>query len=264
MTLLAALLAALAAALFVPGSGRAALQRLRPVPARRSRRRIPVAAAAVVPLLAGAWLVDRGRGVAVALVVAEVGVLTWWLVRRRRAARASLAHRVEVARAASLMAAQLAQGRVPAEALRSASDDTALLQPVVAALELGDDVPSALRRQSASPGCGGLGEVAAAWQVSARTGAPLARILEAVSDSLHDDRSIAQMTRTELAAPRATSRMLAFMPLVGLAMGFAFGGDPVRFLIGSAPGQVCLALGATLACAGVVWSDLLAEHAGRL
>jgi tight adherence protein B len=62
-----------------------------------------------------------------------------------------------------------------------------------------------------------------------------------------------------LSAPRATSRLLAVLPLAGLALGYGFGGDPVGFLAGSAPGQLSLVVGVALGCAGVLWTERIAD-----
>jgi len=48
------------------------------------------------------------------------------------------------------------------------------------------------------------------------------------------------------------------LPLVGLGLGYGFGGDPLEFLTASVPGQLCLALGALLGCVGVFWTERIA------
>ena len=60
------------------------------------------------------------------------------------------------------------------------------------------------------------------------------------------------------------TRLLGGLPLVGLGLGYAVGGDPIGYLTGSAAGLVCLTIGGGLAAVGLVWSDTLADRAGRL
>ena len=62
--------------------------------------------------------------------------------------------------------------------------------------------------------------------------------------------------------PSATGRLLAVLPLAGLGLGFAFGGDPLAFLLGTAVGRLALCAGVGLACAGIAWSERIARAAG--
>ena len=54
-------------------------------------------------------------------------------------------------------------------------------------------------------------------------------------------------------------RLLAALPLAGVALGYGFGGDPLAFLAGSLPGQLSLIGGVSLGCAGVVWTEHIAD-----
>ena len=44
----------------------------------------------------------------------------------------------------------------------------------------------------------------------------------------------------QLAGPRATARMLALLPLVGIGFGMMLGSDPLSWLLGTTPGRLCL------------------------
>jgi tight adherence protein B len=69
--------------------------------------------------------------------------------------------------------------------------------------------------------------------------------------------------QARLAGPRATAAVLAGLPLLGLALGQAVGGAPVRVLGQTGVGQLLLVLGSCLACAGVLWSARLVAGAVR-
>lgn len=56
----------------------------------------------------------------------------------------------------------------------------------------------------------------------------------------------------QLAGPRATVRVLALLPLIGLGMGLLMGADPVGFLLGTPWGWACLVLAALLEAAGTL------------
>jgi tight adherence protein B len=177
--------------------------------------------------------------------------------RTRKASRA----RVEVAHACSTLASQIRVGRVPAEALDGAAADCPVLGDASRAQALGGDVTTVWRSSSTAPGHGGLLDLARAWQVSKETGAPLAQSLEQVSDALNADQSLRTVVAGELAAPRATGKIMAALPLVGMGMGYLLGGNPIHFLLSSPYGWGCLVLGVALAAAGVLWIDRLARQA---
>jgi len=216
--------------------------------------------------LSGLVTVHQLAGGAVAAVTAALLVAFATCARlgvhhvgSRRASRA----RVEVAHACSVLASQIRVGRVPAEALRSAADDCPVLAEAGRTQELGGDVTAVWRAQARQPGHAGLGDLARAWQVSARTGAPLAESLEQVSVALAADVALRSVVAGELSAPRATGKIMAVLPFCGLGMGYLLGGDPVHFLLASGYGWTCLVLGVSLAAAGVLWIDRLSRVAAE-
>lgn len=214
------------------------------------------------------WMV--GLGLVVGLVAPRL--LVWlvpglvavacavWLITQARDERERHARADEVVQACQALAAQLRAGDIPARALSRVALDSPLLAPVAATQAIGGDVPAALHAVSERPGCGGLAALGRAWQLCQQTGAPVARAAKQVAESLHADASAERLVAGELAAPRASGRMLAALPLMGIGMGFVGGGDPIRFLTTTLPGQICLAAAVCLVCAGLVWTTLL----GRL
>jgi tight adherence protein B len=107
-----------------------------------------------------------------------------------------------------------------------------------------------------------LAQIAAGWRVATRTGASMASTMDAVAERLRTDQQVSGVVRAELSAPRATGRLLAALPLAGLLLGYLMGGDPLGFLTGTPIGEGCLVLGVALMCAGLVWTDHLADRAG--
>lgn len=264
MAWLAALLAACAAWWCVP-SGRAGLRRLPPTPAGsgRARRRGTLAAAApfaggllALALLAG----PRGvaLGVAASLLLGTVAHLALARARRRRAS----GRRVEVVHAGELMAGLLRVGRVPAVALVEASQDAPVLRLAAAEHTAGGEAAAALRRGAADPGCAGLADLADAWEIATRTGASLVDAVDAAARRLAEEGEVARVVDAELAAARLAGRTMCLLPLAGLLLAFALGGNPVAFLTGSPIGWLCLDVGVGLACAGVLWIDAVAVAAG--
>ena len=205
---------------------------------------------AVVGLLVPGLLVWVVPGV---VVSATAG----WLLRRGRAERARRAAADEVVHACQGLASQLKVGDIPARALAAIAADAPLLAPVAAAQAIGGDVPAALRAVARRPGCGGRAGLARSWQLCETTGAPVAQAAERVAEGLRMDAAAERLVAGELAAPRATGKLLAGLPLLGIAMGYLTGGDPVDFLINQPLGRIALAAAICLVCAGLVWTTLL-------
>lgn len=204
-------------------------------------------------------LVGGGAGAAVG-ASAALPVLTALLVWRQHRARAGAeAAAKEVFGACQLLAGLLRVGHVPAAALRIAVRDAPVLAEAAAVQAVGGPVGPALRRGGAEPGRGGLAELGIAWKVAERTGASLTATLDALAQRLAARQAVGNVVAAELSAPRATGRLLAALPVVGVLLGYSFGGDPVGFLTGSLPGQLSLTTGVALGCAGVLWTERIAD-----
>jgi hypothetical protein len=74
-------------------------------------------------------------------------------------------------------------------------------------------------------------------------------------------RAVRRVVNSELAAARATSKVMAALPPCGIAIGYLLGGDPARWLLARPAGWTCLLTGIFLACAGVLWIEVLAQRA---
>ncbi|NKX53408.1 type II secretion system F family protein [Arthrobacter mobilis] len=134
------------------------------------------------------------------------------------------------------------------------------------AAELGLSVVDALRHDSGGAPAGPRfqrvwTELAACWEISELTGAPLAVLLENFADHLQHELDTAAARRTALAGPRATSVLLTWLPLLGLGLGMLMGVDPLGMLLGTPAGWMVLAAGAGLLAAGRMWSRRLVAHA---
>jgi tight adherence protein B len=230
----------------------------RPVAGRRTPVVVVGSAAAIVGLTLGA-----PRPTVLLLIGLGVAVAIRRLWRDGRRARGAAATRDRVLECCDLLAAELASGRPPGAALAQASEVWPTLAPVASSQSLGGDVASALHRLSKEPGSEGLRLVAAAWQVSHRTGRGLADALARVADGLRATRATDRVVQGELASARATARLVAALPLLTLAMATGTGADPVTFLIDSPLGLGCLAGGLGLGFAGLAWIDRLARDVHR-
>ena len=199
----------------------------------------------------GAWAT-----VAVLLGGTAARQLSLWLERRRVAAA-----RQRVSVAAQVVAAQLSSGATPRAALQVAAMECPTLELAVATASIGGDVSAALVRAGETIGQEGLASLGRAWRLGERLGAPMKGLADQVSQQVRSEQATRELVGAELAGPRASAKLMALLPLIGVGMGKVSGGDPVGFLLGSPPGQLCLVAGVALTCAGVVWSDRLGAGA---
>lgn len=261
-------LAAVTAALGVPRSPAARSRaRLRAVPSAEVGRGgrswsgplLVLATATMVVALGTLFGGIRGGvlGVAVAIAGGTVARIVVLHARDRRAQRVQ----TEVARACGVLASYVRVGQVPADALVLVAADCTVLAEAAAVQQIGGNVPDALRSRAVQPGHGGLLDLARAWQVSSSTGAPMAPALEEVASGLASDESLRAVVSAELAAPRSTGKVMAVLPLVGVALGYLLGGRPLQWLIAGPLGWACLLLGLLLAAGGVLWIERLARSA---
>jgi tight adherence protein B len=153
--------------------------------------------------------------------------------------------------------AELRSGQPTLRALERVAEEWSDLSSVASAARMGADVPHAFRTLALLPGAAALTELAAAWQVSVRSGAGLAGVLERMSETMRDQDDIAREVAAAVAPARATAQLLGVLPVVGLGLGTALGGDPLQILLGTPVGTVLLVLGASLSLVGLLWVEHL-------
>ena len=152
-------------------------------------------------------------------------------------------------------AAQLRAGASPPDAWRRVFGPT---------LELVDDVPSVrclVGRPGPDTNGRALAVVVAAGSARA-LGAPLADVLERVALSVAADEEAVGELRAATAGPRATARVLAWLPVLGLLVASALGADPVGVLLGGGVGSFAALVGLGLLLVGRLWTRALLARAG--
>ncbi len=235
-------------------------RRVRPVDVLRSLARLPaVLVVAVVTVgVVGGLAVAGWAGGLRALLVSEAVVVTVRSVDARTRRRAAKRRDEQWQEACEILATELRAGRSAEQAVTTAAVACDDLARAVRALHLGGDVVASLRQIQDAPAAAGL---ASAWATAHASGAGLAGVVERVTDELTAQLELRREIESQLAAPRATARLLALLPLGGMALGVFLGVDPLRMLLGTTVGLCCLLVGSVLALAGVVWVDRLARSA---
>ncbi|MBD8044542.1 hypothetical protein H9638_12060 [Arthrobacter sp. Sa2BUA2] len=104
-------------------------------------------------------------------------------------------------------------------------------------------------------------DLAACVHSSERSGAPLAGILERYAHGLEAVLDARAARATALSGPKATVRVLTWLPVAGLGMGYALGADPLAVLTQTPLGWSAAAAGTGLALAAGFWTRLLVRRA---
>ncbi len=217
----------------------------------------PVAVAAPIPAALGAGVVvtlafGPVLGVAAAGVAATAVHLVRGSLRRRVAARTAR----RLLAAVRVVVAELEAGAALGTALRAGAE----LCPehaasLIAAAEDGADPAVVLSADDA------LRPLGHACRLALSAGAPPASVLDRVADDLASAIDQGRAVSGALAGPRSSTAVLAGLPVVGVLLGASLDADPMRFLLGSAAGQlVCLA-GIVLDVVGIVWTQRLTVRA---
>lgn len=104
-------------------------------------------------------------------------------------------------------------------------------------------------------------QLAACFDVAEASGCPLADVLTRFAAQLEAEDDAEAARQTALAGPRATVRLLTWLPFLGLGLGVLLGADPVAVLLGTPLGVAALAAGLALTAAGRIWSARLVRTA---
>ncbi|WP_435738443.1 hypothetical protein V5D56_07620 [Cellulosimicrobium sp. PMB13] len=103
--------------------------------------------------------------------------------------------------------------------------------------------------------------VVAACRLAGDVGAPLATVLDEVAASIAAEAEARAARDAALAGPRATTRVLLWLPAVGVLLGYVLGADPVATALDGGIGTVGVLLGVLLLAVGRAWSARLVDRA---
>lgn len=157
------------------------------------------------------------------------------------------------------VAAQVRGGAVPSRAWDAAVDVLGAPAGHLPRAAGGEPLADALR-QVAGPDRV-VTSVAAAWSLAEDVGAPLADVLDQLSAGLRSEADVDAEVEASLAAPRATARLLAALPVAGLGLGELIGAHPLQVLVGTPVGRLSAVCGVVLALVGHLWSRRLVTRA---
>ncbi|MCZ2858319.1 type II secretion system F family protein [Blastococcus sp. VKM Ac-2987] len=257
----AALLAAAGAVLLWP-DGRAGLRARRRAVAGSAAR----AARPPLPLVAGIGAGALAAVLSTPLVAVLAGGCAALAARAwtsRRAAAAGEARLAALAEALGALSGELRAGRTIDDAVRTAAAACPDRRSG-AALARAVRAPGAPVAPDGADGLSAeLARLSAAVALSGRTGCSLAAVVAAVEDDLRARLRQRRALLVATAGPRSSARLLAGLPVLGLAMGSGVGADPWHVLTATGPGQLLLVAGVLLEIAGIAWTGRLLRRIAR-
>lgn len=235
---------------------------------RRRRLAPPVGArgSRLVRVLAVGILCGATVAVGPACTV-SAGLFAVTLVVRRRRRRLDRETRCEAERLAAALEILVAELRVGSHPVRgftvaaaeSAGAVRASLAALAARARLGADVTTGLQavaQQSSVPQY--WTRIATCWQLAAEHGLPMAMLVQAAHRDITHRQRFVDRVDAGLSGARATTAVLAGLPLLGVLLGQLVGAQPLRFLFGS--GGWILTVGVALQCAGIAWADRITDR----
>ncbi|MBU4215329.1 MAG: type II secretion protein F [Actinobacteria bacterium] len=113
----------------------------------------------------------------------------------------------------------------------------------------------------AGPRDGRVAAVLAACRVADELGAPLAPALDLVAGALAADAEAEAEVSAALAGPRASARVVGWLPVLGLLLGLALGADPIGVLTSGGAGTASGAGGLLALGCGRWWTARLVAQA---
>jgi len=142
----------------------------------------------------------------------------------------------------------------------------AIIRAAAAAASRGESVADAVAVGARSLG-GQVGDawlgLAAAWAVATAAGAPLARCLRDQAASFRELGQLHRDLQVALSGPRATARLVMVLPVGAIAVGALMGFNALQMLFLTAPGWLCLVVGAALMHVAARWNRRLVRVAMR-
>ena len=188
--------------------------------------------------------------------------------RRRRRAQERL--QADLTDLVSLLASPLRAGAVPGPALATVAqtvspgpDLATVLAELVEAGRRGAAVGEVWLRHAERLDSPDLGFVARAWQLTERTGAPLAEALESAERVLRARQRARERVATAAAGPRSSMVVLAGLPCAGPMVGLAFGLSPAALYLSSLASLLSAVAGVVLGLGAWLWAGRIVSAALR-
>ncbi|MCS4492087.1 type II secretion system F family protein [Corynebacterium sp. ES2794-CONJ1] len=155
------------------------------------------------------------------------------------------------------IAAELSAGATPAAALAAGaaepSDEQLRMTLELAASRAAMDINQGIKELADSQNPA-LITLATAWTLSLHHGIALTEITARIRKMLEDRHQSAERAHAAMQGPVLSGWMLAFLPVIGVAMGGAMGINTLAFYVSNSLGQLVFFLGITAQALGIFFT----------
>lgn len=181
---------------------------------------------------------------------------------RERAVRRNRAAATE---AIVAFAAEVSSGAPPPLAIQrvAATLEVPVVPHAATAARFGGDVVAALRRDAQSARLPSLRAFASIWEVAEQSGAGMAVAARRLAQAEAANDAVRRELASQLAGPKSSARVLAALPLFGLALGSGLGGSPIEWLLTTRIGEFVAVAGLALEVAGLAWVSRIVRSVER-
>lgn len=164
----------------------------------------------------------------------------------------------------SAFSAEVRAGSSPTVALQLALQPFPQLCPrTQQVLSTDGDVAAALRLDAAASRQREWAALAAVWELTDRRGVSMVAVADRLAEHGRQLAAARRLLNAELAEARATVRVLAMLPVIGLALGTVLGANPVRWLVASSAGHIVVAVAVGFEVLGWLWVRALVRSVER-
>jgi tight adherence protein B len=185
-------------------------------------------------------------------------------VQRAATTRSARAATADPVGALSAFSAEVRAGGSPAVALRHALQPFPQLCPrTQQSLSVQGDVAAALRLDAAESRQREWAALAAVWELTDRRGVSMVAVADRLAEHGRQLAAARRLLNAELAEARATVRVLALLPLIGLALGTLLGANPLHWLVATTPGHVVVVAAVGFEVLGWLWVQALVRSVER-
>jgi tight adherence protein B len=115
------------------------------------------------------------------------------------------------------------------------------------------DVAAALRHDAAVSRQREWAALAAVWELTDKRGVSVVPVAERLAEHGRQLVAARRLLNAELAQARATVRVLALLPVIGLVLGTVLGANPLRWLLATTAGHVVVVAAMVFELLGWLW-----------
>jgi tight adherence protein B len=105
--------------------------------------------------------------------------------------------------------------------------------------------------------------LAAVWELAQTRGVSVAAVADQLAEHGRQAVAARRLLNSELAEARATVRVLAFLPVIGIFLGTILGANPLAWLLSTSAGHVVVVVALVFELGGFLWVRAIVQSVER-